>query len=593
MKKLFALAISLIMLLGTLSTLPVMATEGTQQSYTDVVTMTALYNGNKTVVAGTVYSISSVDELFYFAELCNHGNMYFDNATVILTENIAMNEGWVAGATAPTGENAKTWTPIDCFMGTFDGQNHTVSGFYQSAGKNWKAVKYDAAGNIKGGNAEQAGGIFCTVGSDGVTIKNLNITNSYFCSNTYSGVVAGWLHPSTRNTNVLFKNINVNATVKSATGNGAGGIVSATYSTVRSDVANFEDCVFSGSVSAKGGNAGGIVGIAFSAISMKNCVNNGEISILATTNDASGTAPACVGGLVGQVSCQGTISMNGCTNNGKVYTTTVLAGALVGGIMGYSNVPTTVTDCENNGELYASAATANVSIGGILGRGFNAVTMIRCANNGDMYTEVAKATTRLGGLLGYADQTLVVTDCVNTGDISMRRGDAIKDTAIATTQIGGISGLVNTIPTFTRCASFGNIVITPATTAKNSGAAEIGGIIGCAKGNGMTLTDCLFVGDINAPESTVGGIVGTYQRLNGVWKRCVVEGTITASQSVYKGALVANFNNSNNTLFEDCTYNSALRPLPTWVSKNSSLASMARSVRTFFFKTIPLFLLII
>ena len=129
-KRLFALALSLIMLLGTLSTLPVVAAEATE--YTGVVTMTSLYEGDKTVAADTVYSISSVDELFYFAELCNEANGYFAGATVILepegdADEIVMNEGWTASATAPTGTNAKTWTPIARFSGVFDGQGNTLS----------------------------------------------------------------------------------------------------------------------------------------------------------------------------------------------------------------------------------------------------------------------------------------------------------------------------------------------------------------------------------------------------------------------------------------------------------------------------------
>ena len=119
MKKLFALAISLIMLLGELSAFPVFATEPageTQTSYTDVVTMTALYNGNKTVVSGTVYSVSSAEELLMFNEICNTNNQTFDGATVIITKDIDLNEGWTASATAPTN----VWGAIKIFKGVLD-----------------------------------------------------------------------------------------------------------------------------------------------------------------------------------------------------------------------------------------------------------------------------------------------------------------------------------------------------------------------------------------------------------------------------------------------------------------------------------------
>ena len=490
MKKLFALALSLIMLVGVLSAFPVFATVPageTQESYTDVVTMTALYNGDKKVVANTVYSISSVEELFYFAGLCNHDNMYFKGATVILTDNITMNEGWTAGATAPTGENAKTWTPIDCFMGIFDGQKHTISGFYQTAGKAWQSIKYNEAGDTAGTSAEQAGGIFCTAGGEGVTVKNLNIDNSYFCSAANSAALIGSFINKTDNKNARIKNVHVNATIVSTSGE-AAGLIGMTAGKNVADIIYIENCTVRGTINSTR-RAGGLVGAARMMVNVKDCANYAPIT-------SSATANCEMGGLIGLISAGGSFLMSNCVNYGNVSATSAATSARVmGGLVGVCAQPATIEDCISTGNISVTVApgAANIKhyIGGLIGNAsYNKIyTLRRCASLGNVtFTHNAShsygTNVCVGGLIGSADNAACVLnfyDCVSSGSLTSGNNAS-----------GGLVGAYtgnNAI--FERCLFNGTTTYTSAYTGAFIGCAHINrtGTDSMDSANRVTFTD--------------------------------------------------------------------------------------------------------
>ena len=507
MKKLFALALALIMLLGVLSTVPVMAADTAQSSYNDVVTMTTLYNGNKTVVAGTVYSISSVEELFYFAELCNHANMYFENATVILTQNIVMNEGWTASATAPTGENAKTWSPIDMFKGTLDGCNYTISGFYSPVGKNWKGVKYDAEGNTVGGT-ENAGGVFCTVGGETTCIKNLNINNSYFCSTAYAAALIGWVTSKTSNKGLTIKNVNIDAIVECASST-AGGFISGTHGTNRADVVYMKDCTFSGSITS-GHKMGGMVGMAYMLVNFENCVNNA--SFICTSSQSE----VCVGGMVGQINATG--------------------GNLL------------LENCENNGDISCTGAPAKLYVGGLVGLFNRPAEFTNCVNTGDITIKNATSEMFAGGILGYANPAASIENGISTGNITVTD---VPSASSVKRHIGGIAGRFNNASatySVTKCVSSGNVSVACASGTNYGIHTVIGGLVGYADAATMILnfTDCVSAGALTTGNNASGGLVGAYTGKEAKFERCIFSGTTTIV-SAYTGAFIGCAHFADNT----------------------------------------------
>ena len=86
-----------------------------------------------------VYQIANAGQLYWFAAYVNTYD--YDNATypnvaanAVLTADITVNEGDVAGCDGTKAEGWRVWTPIApntaTYAGKFDGQGHTISGLY-------------------------------------------------------------------------------------------------------------------------------------------------------------------------------------------------------------------------------------------------------------------------------------------------------------------------------------------------------------------------------------------------------------------------------------------------------------------------------
>lgn len=134
----------------------------------------------------TYFQISNADELYWFAKYVNNGEP-FSFANAILTADIKVNdlEFDAAGNLVTEGKEYKEWTPIAYnfldneneedltlfYHGTFDGDNHTISGLY---------INNDTLDGI---------GLFGTL--DGGVIKNVGVINSYFKGDAFVGGICG------------------------------------------------------------------------------------------------------------------------------------------------------------------------------------------------------------------------------------------------------------------------------------------------------------------------------------------------------------------------------------------------------------------
>ena len=210
----------------------------------------------------TEVEISNVEELLKFAELVNAGNATLNaklTADIVVNENVLNDDGTLN--VADTSKFVK-WTPIGTdvnpYIGTFDGQGHTVSGLY---------FNNDEMSNI---------GFFGAVGSDGETkgvVKNVGVVDSYFEGNFFVGGVVGLVMENASvnavfNTGAVSGQVNVGGVV----GVNGGGFVTNVYNT--------------GSVSGEIEDVGGVIGL-----------NVGEARNVYSVGPVSGKF--AVGGVVG------------------------------------------------------------------------------------------------------------------------------------------------------------------------------------------------------------------------------------------------------------------------------------------------------
>ena len=243
-------------------------------------------------VEAGVYKISNAGQLYWFAALVNSGD---DDCDAALTADITINADM-------TAEEKRSWTPIGLYTsareyvsyaGTFDGQNHTVSGLYYN---DPSASYIGLFGYVYGG-----------------TVTNTGIENSYLSGSLQVGAIAGYTWSATI-TNCY--NAGTVVGCESEYSGGIGGVVGSTYGSN-----TVSDCYNSGTVTSVSGSVGGIVG---------QCGNQTGTAEIVTRcyNIGSVSGTECyTGGVVGMIRNKATISY--CYNAGTV-THTGTGGAYYG-----------------------------------------------------------------------------------------------------------------------------------------------------------------------------------------------------------------------------------------------------------------------
>ncbi len=298
------------------------------------------------------YAIGNAAQLYWFADKVNSGSTSFN---AVLTADIVINDSVLTEDGSLNGTPARTWTPIGTsgrqYYGTFDGNNHTISGLYF----NNTSTSYV--------------GLFGYVNNP--TIKNVGLVDSYIKGNQYVGGIAGYINGGAQITN------SYNAATVYATSHQAGGICG--YMNSSSAVIN--GCYNTGYVSGYYQHMGGICGYqSYGAIT--NSYNVGKVY----SSAGNGTSNyANVGGISGYMTNSASIA--NCYNTGDVESYGYSAGGIVGYINSSSNK---VTNCYNTGSVKAYQYAGGIS-------GYqNSGTTSNCFNAGSI-----TANSYAKGIAGY------------------------------------------------------------------------------------------------------------------------------------------------------------------------------------------------
>ena len=273
--------------------------------------------------ADNTYTITSAADLNTLATLSQTNS--FSGWTFKLGADIDLNEGWTADATGGTGTTPTEWTPIGTtsvpVAGTFDGDDHTISGVYMEVN-------------------EAVNGLFRKTAATAV-LMNFRLENSYLNVTTGNrvGSIVGDGYGAIYN---VYSNAIIN-------GRGwTGGLVGfATNLTM-------EQCQFDGTytnTTANGSGVGGLIGYVNGGNTViRNCLNSGVVN---SESYVENNQPK-VGGLVGQVASNGTLTIENCLNTGLVSTVKTYT---FGRILGYNDTgcSTTVIGSYATQESCASA----------------------------------------------------------------------------------------------------------------------------------------------------------------------------------------------------------------------------------------------
>lgn len=432
------------------------------------------------------YQISTADDLFALAEEVNNGTSY---------------EGEYFSLTKDIDLEGKAWTPIgdrldqDEFLGTFDGNDHTVSGL---------CVK-GAYGSV---------GLFGFVGmskrNTKAEVKNLNVVGSVSVArapaNFYVAGIAGFVGRGVEITNCSFEGT-ITATIKSGQGNNPtvliGGIAGYNY------YGTISECKVSNSI-----------------ISGTNQSTTADINIY-----AAGIAPYNVGGTI--ETCTVESSTITGTNNSDNQASQSLAGGIAAFNTFFGNIKGTIEECKVTGGSVSTVGTVKVSsVGGIAA--VNEGTVTECSNSasvtGNNTLPIAQEVSLgSGGVVGSNKH--LVEGCSNSGSVT---GNGLFT--------GGVVGYNTTNGTTLN----GTI-----SASHNTGAVEgkqyVGGVVG---NNHTVVENCYNTGEVTSTGDYAGGVVGrnTYYFFDpfdpsGEWKGKISTSynTGTVSGGSYVGG-VAGYN---------------------------------------------------
>lgn len=184
-------------------------------------------------------------------------------------------------------------------------------------------------------------------------------------------------------------------------------------------------------------------------------------------------------------------------------------GAYCGGIAGYTDAETTVTECVFNGAVTSEAGM----IGGITAKSDGNIT--GCVNNGTvtaMNTVLTGTASHAGGILAVGGGNAEIRDCINNGTVENYYQSLQDSVTTFASYTGGIAGVAYKIYSCENSES-GKVValINSGAPANISGYQNVGGIVGRLE-TGAVAEGCINEGALEIPASSTvywgGGIAG-------------------------------------------------------------------------------------
>lgn len=330
-----------------------------------------------------------------------------------------------------------TWTPIEGFTGDFDGGGYTISGLQ-------KAFANELRGCIR--NLTVEGNITITGKDDIVGDESV----------FWAGILTNRIY-----TNGMVLNCRTKGSISYTQWGSKTLEVGALCG--YAPRGKISGCVNEASVYAIGDGtaavyAGGLFGRVYASsdvISIKNCRNDGTVSV-------GGSIKGCsVGGIVGHMDANHTSVLSGDVNTGDIVieaSSSVSAAMNVAGVAGYSK--NEISACSNVGYIHQGASTSyDQNVGGIAGQVITG-SVSECVNGGKVKLDGSSAgVVRCGGILGYAyndaaTTNIDVTACTFSGAVT------VDIAAHSTLNVFAITGLYNIAThTETDCASTGTVTV--------------------------------------------------------------------------------------------------------------------------------------
>ena len=350
------------------------------------------------------YQIKTANQLACFAKSVNEGETY-EGKFIKQTKNIKLNDNLNDRATSGDLSNANLWTSAGVyasdsqlyFAGTYDGDNHIISGLYLT--------------DISNPDSNHDGFFGCT---NGATLKNMILSDVYM--NETDDCMASLIGHAKNS--LILNNITTYGKADFAS-SWTAGIVSQFYGSGDSNaflkIENTTNNISFNNERASSGVIHEILGIPTSEepnLIIKNVTNNGNLSLRAGAS----------GGVIGKIDTSANVSIDNVVNNGNILSGTAsMHGGIVGSLY-CTNA--SITNSHNIGNWSNAAVDSS---GGIVGYADCKITFNNVYNSGNIIDETyevfegaytgGSSHLDIGGIIGYNDDVTNITNSYNTGKI--------------------------------------------------------------------------------------------------------------------------------------------------------------------------------
>ncbi len=494
------------------------------------------------------------------------GGIVYQNMPDALIQDCAVNFGttdfgetpvWFLGGL--TYMNSGTMEGCSA-TGSVKGEKIYYFGGLSSFANDGEIIGCDNYADISTSGGSQIGGLVGVMREGTLVIQNSH--NHGTISGKDIGGLIGYMSYGSGNWNVDLQITDcMNEGMLSGTGF-IGGIIGYSGSAANTDEAGIQmtNVRNEGDLSGEDAYIGGLLGdvVENRSVSFANCYNTGKITLVATSTDNYIYA---AGGILGRqgnkdYGSSGTsgypMQFDTCTNEGDIYATG--EAVRVGGIFGNTTAAGQAVNCTNSGNIYLSNGdngnTRNSTVAGGIGAYINGgssilFTISGCTNTGNIVPadegSAFYSAQCIGGLVGQTAVGTSISDSDNYGEIQMNLGGDCRIVAAEDAVGVGYGGLVGyhmgTIENSHSNAPAINITSADDVTEKAS-LRNLGTLVGCnAKGevSGCTATGGITLSGPYQKLENIGGLVG--QNLSGT--RTVegikVDGGVISKASVTGG----------------------------------------------------------
>ena len=409
-----------------------------------------------------------------------------------------------------------TWTPIEGFANTFNGNGYEISGlknglFNTLTGATVKNLKLNIDITIDDERPIVGGivGVLKSTADKVATIDNCVVSGKMTIATTFKGI-------TTTDNEIGFSPMIAqayNATVTNCVNNASIDVkaISATTTT------QIKPCVAGVIALVKAES-----GVTTSPV-VTNCVNSKSATITWNEDETvkSTKLNPYIGGVVGGYLIDGTVS--NLKNYADISVLSTMYVPNLGGVIGYV-FPATITHLYNYGNILIDSNCSFAYWGGVVGSGYTGVqTISHCENHGNVtFGKNATCASRnyIGGIIGTSQTDGgVYSNLKNTGTIA-----SYGDNSKSRFQIGGIIAFSVKIGKLENCVNGeqgttkGAIIAEGKVGLADTYYPSIGGICGSfqsgSKGD-LVIKNCTNYAPITASQTTanamahaIGGVVG-------------------------------------------------------------------------------------